>query len=143
MAKTVADAMTPDPQAVQPWTAVRFAAQVMEREDVGSLPVVHENGTLAGIVTDRDIVLRLVASGKDIDQAQVGEVLSEDPVMISPDESLDTARELMAEHQIRRLPVVMDTQLVGMLSQADVAQQSKPKQAGQLLESISTDAEFD
>ncbi len=139
MPKTVGQAMTPNPQAVQPWTAVRFAAQVMEREDVGSLPVVEEDGLLAGIVTDRDIVTRVVATGKDIEQAQVKEILSENPVTVGPEESLDTALELMAEYQVRRLPVVVDRQLIGMLAQADVAQEAKPKKAGQVLESISSD----
>jgi CBS domain-containing protein len=68
MAKTVAQAMTPNPQAVQRWTAVRSAAELMQREDVGSLPVIEENGVLAGIVTDRDIVVRLVAVGKDAER---------------------------------------------------------------------------
>lgn len=138
MGKTVADAMTSNPKAVQPSTTVRFAARAMESEDVGSLPVVQENGTLEGIVTDRDIVIRLVAAGRDIEEARVGEILTKDPVMVAPDESLDTALELMAKHRIRRLPVVLDTQLVGMLSQADIAQEAKPKQAGEMLESVST-----
>jgi CBS domain-containing protein len=139
MAKTVDQAMTPNPQTVQRWTAIKFAAQVMERENVGSLPVVEEDGALAGIVTDRDIVTRVVAAGKDIDQAQVGEILSEDPVTVAPDEPLDTALELMAKYQVRRLPVVVDKQLIGMLAQADVAEEAKPKKAGQILESISSD----
>jgi len=89
MAKTVDQAMTPNPQTVQRWTAIKFAAQVMERENVGSLPVVEEDGALAGIVTDRDIVTRVVAAGKDIDQAQVGAILSEDPQTVAPDEPLE------------------------------------------------------
>jgi CBS domain-containing protein len=137
MAKTVAQAMTPNPQAVQRWTAVRFAAELMQREDVGSLPVIEENGVLAGVVTDRDIVVRLVAVGKDAERAQVEEILTEDPVTVTPEESLDTALELMAKHQVRRLPVVVDRQLIGMLAQADVAQEAKTKKAGQVLESIS------
>jgi CBS domain-containing protein len=137
MAKTVAQAMTPNPQAVQRWTAVRFAAELMQREDVGSLPVIEENGVLAGVVTDRDIVVRLVAVGKDAERAQVEEILTEDPVTVTPEESLDTALELMAKHQVRRLPVVVDRQLIGMLAQADVAQEAKAKKAGQVLESIS------
>jgi len=111
----------------------------MQREDVGSLPVVEENDVLAGIVTDRDIVIRLVAAGKDPNRIQVEEILTEDPLTIAPGESLDTALELMAKHQVRRLPVVVDKQLIGMLAQADVAHETKPKQAGRVLESISTD----
>jgi CBS domain-containing protein len=109
----------------------------MEREDVGSLPVVEDGGVLMGIVTDRDIVVRVVAAGRNVDEVSVGEILTEHPVLVFPDESLDHAMELMAKHQIRRLPVVYDTQLVGMLTQADIAQEAKDKQAGHVLEAIS------
>jgi CBS domain-containing protein len=140
MAKTVRDVMTPQPQTVQRLTAVRFAAGLMEREDVGSLPVVEEDGELVGIVTDRDIALRVVGAGRDPETTQVGEILTEHPVLVFPDESLDDALELMAKHQVRRLPVVADRQLVGVLAQADVVQEAKDKQAGQLLEQISQPA---
>jgi CBS domain-containing protein len=109
----------------------------MEREDVGSLPVVENGGDLVGIVTDRDIVVRVVASGRNLDEVSVGEILTEHPVLVFPDDSLEQAMELMAKHQVRRLPVVYDNQLVGMLAQADIAQEAKDKHAGHVLEAIS------
>jgi CBS domain-containing protein len=143
MAKTVREAMTADPLVVQRWTAAQFAARLMEREDVGSLPVVEENGNLVGIVTDRDIALRVVAAARDPEKTQVGEILTEHPVVVLPDDPLADALELMASHQVRRLPVVDDKQLVGMLAQADVAQEAKDKKAGQVLEAISQPASDD
>jgi CBS domain-containing protein len=143
MAKTVREAMTADPLVVQRWTAAQFAARLMEREDVGSLPVVEENGNLVGIVTDRDIALRVVAAARDPKKTQVGEILTEHPVVVLPDDPLADALELMASHQVRRLPVVDDKQLVGMLAQADVAQEAKDKKAGQALEAISQPASDD
>ncbi|HWQ00555.1 MAG TPA: CBS domain-containing protein [Gaiellaceae bacterium] len=137
MTKKVQQVMTSQPQSVRRTTTVRSAAEIMEREDVGSLPVVEDGGVLMGIVTDRDIVVRVVAAGRNVDEVSVGEILTEHPVLVFPDESLDHAMELMAKHQIRRLPVVYDTQLVGMLTQADIAQEAKDKQAGHVLEAIS------
>jgi CBS domain-containing protein len=139
MAKKVHEVMTSNPQSVSPATTVRSAAEVMEREDVGSLPVVEDNGTLVGIVTDRDIVVRVVAAGNDADHVRVSEVLTEHLVPVRPDDELEYAMDLMAKNQVRRLPVVYDSQLVGMLAQADVAQVAKDKQAGQVLEAISQD----
>ncbi len=80
MAQRVRDAMTADPPVVQQWTAVQFAARLMKREDVHSLPVVDENGDLVGIVTDQDIALRVVWDGRDPDKTEVGEILTEHPL---------------------------------------------------------------
>jgi CBS domain-containing protein len=143
MAKKVGEVMSTEPTTVKKWTAVRFAAELMNRDDVGSLPVVEETGELVGIVTDRDIVVRVVAAGHDVDGVQVGEILTAHPVAVSPDDPLDEAMELMASYQVRRLPVVIDMQLVGVLAQADIAQEAKVKQAGQVLEAISQDSEED
>jgi len=137
MTKNVQQVMTAQPKCVRRTTTVRSAAELMQGEDVGSLPVVEEGGALVGIVTDRDIVVRAVAAGGDVDTITVGEILTEHPVLVFPDDSLDHAMDLMAKYQIRRLPVVYDSQLVGMLAQADVAQEAKDKQAGQVLEAIS------
>jgi CBS domain-containing protein len=137
MGKKVHEVMTTAPVAVSPTTVVRSAAELMERDNVGSLPVIDENSALVGIVTDRDIVVRAVAAGLDVDQVSVGEILTEHPTMVFPDDPLEQAMELMAKHQVRRLPVVYDNQLIGMLAQADVAQEAKDKQAGRVLEAIS------
>jgi CBS domain-containing protein len=136
MAKTVRDAMTQGVQSTAPTQSVADAAQMMRENDVGSLPVV-EADRLVGIVTDRDIVVRAVAERVDPQSVSVDDVASHDVVSVSPDENLDEALEVMARHRVRRLPVVQDGRLVGMLAQADVALEAKEKKTGELLEEIS------
>jgi CBS domain-containing protein len=136
MAKTVRDAMTQGVQSIAPTQSVANAAQLMKENDVGSLPVV-EAERLVGIVTDRDIVIRAVAERVDSQSVSVGDVASRDVVSVPPDEDLDEALALMARHRVRRLPVVEDGRLIGMLAQADVALEAKEKKAGELLEEIS------
>jgi CBS-domain-containing membrane protein len=110
----------------------------MESEDVGSLPVVEEGARLVGVVTDRDIVVRVVAAGLDPQATSVGEIASRDLVTLTPDDDLDDALTLMAREQVRRLPVVVrENELVGVLSQADVATAAKEKQVGEVVEAIS------
>jgi CBS domain-containing protein len=137
MTKKVQQVMTSQPLSIRRTTPVRAAAELMGSEDVGSLPVIEDGGDLVGIVTDRDIVVRVIAAGRNVDEVSVGEILTEHPVLVFPDDSLDHAMDLMAKHQVRRLPVVYDSQLVGMLAQADVAHEAKDKQAGHVLEAIS------
>jgi CBS domain-containing protein len=140
MGKKVQEVMTGRPRAVSPDTLVSEAAQLMESEDVGSLPVV-EGDSLTGMVTDRDIVVRAVAQGKDPRGMPVREVSTRDVVAVHPDEDLSEALRLMASHQVRRLPVVDDdNRLVGVVSQADVAQEAKEKQVGEMVEEISRPA---
>ena len=140
MGKKVSEVMSTEPTTVRTSSGVRLAAELMNRDDVGSLPVIGETGELVGIVTDRDIVIRVVAAGHDVDGVQVGEILTDHPVVVYPDDPLDDAMKLMASHQVRRLPVVLDTQLVGVLAQADIAHEAKDKQAGQVLEAISQES---
>jgi len=109
----------------------------MESEDVGSIPVL-DGEQLSGIVTDRDIVLRAVAKGKDPRGMPVREVCSSEVVSVGPDQNLSDALELMATNQVRRLPVVDDeNRLVGVLSQADVALEAKERDVGELVGQIS------
>src|ERR671936_2417560 len=123
MGTKVADVMTQRPRAVTPQTPLNEVAELMETEDVGSVPVV-EGDRLVGIVTDRDIVVRAIAKGKDPRGMPAAEVSSRELVTVDPDGDLDEALRLMARHQVRRLPVVEeDGQLVGMLAQADVARE--------------------
>jgi CBS domain-containing protein len=135
----VRDAMTPGVRSVAPTDSLTDAAVAMRDEDVGSLPVV-EGDRVVGIVTDRDIVVRAVAQRADPQTANVGDVSSSDPVTIQPEDDLDEALELMASHRIRRLPVVEDGRLVGVVAQADVALEAKEKAAGEMLEEISQPA---
>jgi CBS domain-containing protein len=136
MARSIRDTMTTDPRSITPRDPVAEAARLMRDEDIGSLPVTDE-GRLVGMLTDRDIAVRVVAEGRNPNSTTVGEVLSPDPVAAQPDQDLDEALHLMAQHQVRRLPVVEDDRLVGILAQADVALEEKEKKTGELVESIS------
>jgi CBS domain-containing protein len=131
--------MTPGVRSVAPTDSLTDAAAGMRDEDVGSLPVV-EGDRVVGIITDRDIVVRAVAEGADSRTVKVGDVSSGDPVTVGPDEDLDDALELMAHHRVRRLPVVEDGRLVGVVAQADVALAAKEKDSGRMLEEISQPA---
>jgi CBS domain-containing protein len=136
MAKSVRDVMTPGVRTVTPAQSLADAAEVMRGEDVGSVPVVAE-GRLAGIVTDRDIVTRAVAERRDPQTVKVDEIASREVVTVEPEQDLDEALALMARHQVRRLPVVEEGQLIGMLAQADVALEAKEKKVGETVEEIS------
>src|SRR5438552_1909760 len=126
MATKIAEVMTDRPRAVTPQTSVREAARLMEEEDVGSLPVVDEGVRLVGIVTDRDVALRVVGGGLDPEGTRVSDVASTDVVTLTPDHDLDEALGLMARAQVRRLPIVArENELVGMLAQADIARAGK------------------
>ena len=133
---TVQEAMTSNPTAITPDTTVQEAARLMKTEDVGALPVV-EDGRLTCVITDRDLAIRGLAEGRDAGTA-VRELASPDVVTVDPQQSLEEAARLMAEHQVRRLPVVEeDGKLVGMLAQADVAQAGHDTLTGEVVEKIS------
>ena len=110
----------------------------MSHADVGPIPVV-DGDRLVGLLTDRDIVVRVVAEGRDPQSTTVGEVASSDLATVSPDENLDRALQLLAERQIRRLPVVEGEKLVGIVAQADIARHGDDAQTGQVVEQISED----
>jgi len=133
---TVRDSMTASPKTVAGSASVSEAAKLMADENVGSLPVV-EGDKLIGIVTDRDLVVQVVARGQDPDTVLVSDIYSEKPVVASPDDPLDEALKRMASEQVRRLPVVSDGRLVGILAQADVAREAQAESTGQMVEQIS------
>ena len=137
MRKLVREAMTVNPRTVSLNDSVVDAAHIMEQEDVGSVPVVDTDNVLVGMITDRDITLRVVAAGKDPLSTAAGEVATRQVSPAYPDESLDEALEQMAHRQVRRLPVIEDDRVVGILAQADVAHEVKDKKIGQLIEEIS------
>jgi CBS domain-containing protein len=134
--QTVQEAMTSNPTAITPDTTVQEAARLMKSEDVGALPVV-EDGRLTCVVTDRDLTIRGVAEGLAA-ETPVSELASKNVVTIDPQQSLEEAARLMAENQVRRLPVVEeDGRLVGMLAQADVAQAGHDSLTGEVVQKIS------
>jgi CBS domain-containing protein len=136
MAKSVRDAMTKDPRSIGASASVVDAARLMREEHIGSLPIT-EDETLVGIITDRDITTRVVAEAADPKTTSVGDVYSRDLVSVEPDRDLEEALQLMARHQVRRLPVVENGRLVGIVAQADVALSENEQKTGELVEAIS------
>lgn len=139
----VNELMTQNPSCVTPETTVQEAASLMEREDVGSLPVVESRDSmrLTGIVTDRDLALRVLARGSSA-STPVREVMSSGNLAcVRPDDNLDKIERLMSEQQVRRIPVVDDNnRIVGMIAQADLAREQSTvgrKDFGKVLEEIS------
>jgi CBS domain-containing protein len=132
--------MTPSPTSCNPQHTAIDAAELMRREDCGLLPVVSEDGKkLIGVLTDRDIVLKVVAEGRDPRSTAVGEVMTTDVVTCLPQESVEMAMEQMATRQVRRIPIVdRDGSLVGIVAQADVATRiANPQETGQIVQAIS------
>jgi len=134
--RKIRDVMTSNPQSVEPSTPVQQVARLMRDQDVGPIPIV-EKGSVTGIVTDRDIVLNIVAEGKD-PSTPVSEIASRDLITVDPEQTLDEALRLMAQHQVRRLPVCEeDGRLVGIIAQADVARSGDDQRTGEVVEEIS------
>jgi CBS domain-containing protein len=132
----IRDVMTPNPRTLSPDDSIQNAARVMRDEDTGAVPVC-ENGRPVGIVTDRDIVVRAVADGGVLTRP-LREIVSGGVLSVSPDTSTRDASQLMSEHQIRRLTVVEDDRLIGIVSLGDLAvKEGKDKRAGDTLERIS------
>ncbi|HEY6960213.1 MAG TPA: CBS domain-containing protein [Candidatus Limnocylindria bacterium] len=135
----VNELMTRDPASCRPDDVCAQAAMLMREEDCGSIPVV-DDGRLVGIVTDRDITVRCVAAGHDPKTTRVSEVMSADPICVQPDTSAEEATKIMAERQVRRLPVVADGRLVGIVVTAQLARSEKPGQVGKTIKDISEPA---
>jgi CBS domain-containing protein len=140
MAMLVRHAMTEAPKTANSDMSAADAAALMKQFDVGAVPVVDQ-GKLVGLVTDRDLVLRVLANRQDPQGVRLGDILTKTPATVTPDTQLSEARDLMAEHKIRRLPVVKGEELVGILSLGDVALASASERAvGEALEDISESA---
>jgi CBS domain-containing protein len=132
----IRDVMTRNPRTVTPDDTIQNAARIMRDEDTGAIPVV-ENGRPVGMVTDRDIVVRSVADGGQVNRS-VREIVTTGVVCVTPDMSTREANELMSEHQVRRLPVVENDQLVGIVSLGDLAvKEGKDRRTGDTLQDIS------
>jgi CBS domain-containing protein len=136
MAKSVRDAMTEDPRSIGASASVVEAARLMREEHIGSLPITDDE-QLVGMITDRDITTRVVAEAADPKLTSVSDVYSQDLISVEPDKDLAEALQLMARHQVRRLPVVENGRLVGIVAQADIALTENEKKTGELVEAIS------
>ncbi|GAA2442248.1 CBS domain-containing protein [Streptomyces glaucus] len=129
MAQYVRDIMTSDPVTVEPQTSVAEVARIMRDRDLGAV-LVTDGDELRGLVTDRDLVVRLLPEGSDPKQTTVVGACSEDLVTVRPDEDLDHAVELMREHAVRRIPVVDEERHpVGIVSLGDMAMERDPGSA--------------
>jgi CBS domain-containing protein len=140
MAQFARDVMTPDPACCTPDTTLDEVAKLMAHNDCGEIPVVDSADKIIGVVTDRDIVCRVVAEGKN-PMAYGAEICMSDPVVtVRPDTPLDEVVATMERHQIRRVPVVDDRDsLVGIVSQADVSWAGAPGEVAKLVREVSRD----
>ena len=120
MSQTVREVMTPQPWALSPETPVAEAARIMRRNDIGDI-VVTQGAHLWGILTDRDIVVRALAEGRDPEATTVGDICSRDLTTVAPTDSLGHAVTLMRDKAVRRLPVVEGGSVVGIVSIGDLA----------------------
>jgi CBS domain-containing protein len=137
MGKKIQDLMTKNPRTVTADATLAEAASIMRDEDAGVVPIVDAENHVVGVITDRDIAVRAVAEGKDV-QTTVRDIASQDLVTVDPQQDLDEALRLMAKHQVRRLPVVEeDGKLVGIVAQADVAKAGDDARTGEVVEQIS------
>ena len=121
--------MTTNPETLPESTIVREAAEAMRANDIGDVVVVDDNGAISGILTDRDIVVRVVAEGRDPRSTRIGDIASRELTAVSPDDPVDRAVLLMRERAIRRLPVVDKGKPVGIVSIGDLALDRDPDSA--------------
>jgi CBS domain-containing protein len=136
----VREIMTPDPVCCTPDSSLETAAQLMLRHDCGEIPVVENKDTmrLIGVITDRDIVCRSLAQGKDPLRMSVQDCMSAPAVTVTPETPLEECRQVMETHQIRRVPVVDPNGCCcGIVSQADIARQLPSQQAGEVVKEVS------
>lgn len=135
------DVMTREPVCCEPGESIVEVAATMKREDVGSIPVVdsHEDKKLIGIVTDRDLVVKVLAKGSSIDRATVRDAMTPSPACCQEYDDVSKAVNLMSERQVRRMPIVDEAgRLTGIIAQADVATRvNRDQTTGELVEAIS------
>lgn len=116
----VRDVMTKAVATIGPDATIKEAAQTMQQHNVGSIPVVDTNG-LVGIVTDRDIVIRNIAQGQDPMSTPIKNVMTSQVTTVTPEEDVQSISQMMASRQIRRVPVIENQKLIGMVSLGDIA----------------------
>jgi CBS domain-containing protein len=137
---TAREVMTPDPRCVRASETTQDAARMMADLGVGALPVCGEDNRLKGMITDRDIVVKVIAEGRDPRAVHAGELAQGEAVTIGADDDIGEALDTMREHQVRRLPVIDGRDLVGIVAQADAARALPDPKVGDLVEALSVDA---
>ena len=138
MAKKARDIMSGSAECIGENDSVADAAKRLADLDVGAMPICGEDNRLKGMLTDRDIVVRVLAEGKDPSSTKAIELGGEKPVTIGADDSVDEALSTMKDHKVRRLPVIDGHELVGVISQADVATNLEEDKVGDLVEAVSS-----
>ena len=131
------DIMTPSPECIGENDSITDAAKKLAKLGVGSMPICKENNRLGGMITDRDIVIKVIAQDRDLSSTRAGELGEGKPVTIGADDSIELTLQTMADHKVRRLPVIDGHDLVGIVSLADVAKNADEELVGRVLEVIS------
>jgi CBS domain-containing protein len=141
MAKLARDVMTPDPACCSPTTTLDQVAKMMVQNNCGAIPIVDSANQLVGVVTDRDIICRVVAEGKNPNGYTVDSCMTKQPVTVRADAPLDQVISTMEMHQIRRVPVIdHDGCCAGIIAQADIAIVGAPRQTAELVSEVSRDS---
>ena len=135
--KVARDIMSADAKCVGENDTIREAAEQLRELGVGAMPICGEDNRLKGMLTDRDIAIEVVAAGKDPESVKAGELGDGKPVTIGAGDSIEEALRTMSEHKVRRLPVIDGHDLIGMVSQADIARNLPDEKTGDLVEAIS------
>ncbi|SFQ43451.1 CBS domain-containing protein [Amycolatopsis arida] len=131
------DIMTPNPVCVQSSETVLDAAKRLAEHGVGSLPICGEDNKVKGVITDRDIVVKVLAEGKDPRAVHAGDLAQGEAVTIGADDDVEELMTTMEQHQVRRLPVIDGKELVGIVAQADVARALEERKTGDVVQAIS------
>ena len=136
----VSEIMTKNPAVCEPETQLQEVGRLMVQNDCGEIPVVDSRRTMrpVGVVTDRDIVVRLVAEGKNPLEHDAGDAMSSPVVTVTPDMDVDEVGDMMEEHQVRRIPVVDEAGAVcGIVAQADIARHAHPREIAEVVREVS------
>lgn len=137
MNKLVRDVMTRGAECIGEHETILEAAKRMELLDIGALPICGDDKRLKGMLTDRDIVVKVLAADKDPSTTTAGDLALGAPVMVHADDSIDKAIRKMIDHKVRRLPVIEEHKLVGMVSQGDLATSVDAAKVGELVRAVS------
>jgi CBS domain-containing protein len=134
---TARDIMTSGTDHLSVDTTAADAARRLADDSIGSVPVCNIDGHLLGVVSDRDLVIDVIAKGRNPESTKLGDLIQEEAVTIGADDTVEDAIQTMSKHKVRRLPVIDGDKLVGMVSQADIARACPPEQVGELVAAIS------
>lgn len=133
---TAQDIMHPGAECINEHASLKLAAERMLALDVGALPICGDDDRLHGIITDRDIVIKCIARGFDPAEMTAADLAQGTPYTVGSHAEVDDVLQIMTDHQVRRVPVIENHRLVGMISEADLARHLSEEQVGEFVESI-------